>query len=263
MKKLCSILILLVLLTSCSRENFDSLIEKKRYDEAFEMAKEGYVSTKDLSFLKDALLTANEYLEDAKIALPILENHFKSFKNYDSIEDLAALTYYNSALSFYRTNKYDSAVILAEKAFSIKPNYAKAVLLIGKSKVRSGDLKQGYLDIERAVFADSTLSDGYTFMANMRLIEGKNDEAEELYRRAVKINPNYYEGWMNLGEFLGATKRGKESKDCYRSALLIDSSRIDAYDRLISIFTSEDRMDSVLKYMDKYQKITGINLRVK
>ncbi|MDD3803502.1 MAG: hypothetical protein PHW02_03825 [bacterium] len=261
MRRLFSILLVLLVISSCAGENFESLVKEKKYEQAFVLAKEKYVSTKDIGHLKDALFAANEYLEDANAALPILQNHYTSRGNYEGIENLAALTYYNSALSFYRKDNYDSALILAREAFSVKQNYSKALLLMGKAMVRSGDLKQGYLEIERAVFMDSTLSDGYTFLANIKLIEGRNEDAEELYRKAVKVSESYYEGWMNLGEFLWATKRGKESLDCFRKALSIDSTRIDAYDRLINFFTAIDRMDSVMKYMDAYQRITGVNLR--
>jgi len=263
MKRLFSALILILLASSCSREDFNSLVAKKEYEKAFMLAKESYSSTRDVSHLKNALFAANEYLEESKSTLPMLENYYAENGNFSGIEDLAALSYYNAALSLYKSDKYDSSKMLSEKALLAKPGYARALLLKGKSMVRSGDLKGGYSEIERAVFADSALTDGYAFMANIRLLDGKNDEAEELYRRAVKINPGYYEGWMNLGEFLGATKRVEESEDCYRRALFADPKRIDAYDRLINIFTAKDRMDSVLKYMDMYQKETGMNLRFK
>ncbi|PIP12941.1 MAG: hypothetical protein COX48_05845, partial [bacterium (Candidatus Stahlbacteria) CG23_combo_of_CG06-09_8_20_14_all_34_7] len=204
-----------------------------------------------------------EYLEDAKVALPLLERYFTKEKSYEHIKLLASLTFYNGALSYYRSNKYDSAIIFASKAFRIKNNYAKALLLIGKSKVRNGDIKEGYADIEASLFLDSTLSDGYTFLGNIHLMNEEFEKAEYFYRKAIRADSLYYEGWMNLGEFLGLKKKYPESEESFRKALLIDSMRIDGYDKLINIFTAKNQMDSVIKYLDKYQRITGVKLKSK
>ncbi|HAV92571.1 TPA: hypothetical protein DCW38_05250 [candidate division WOR-3 bacterium] len=264
MKKYYSIFIIsLVLFVSCSNEDYASLVEKKEYEKAFSLSAERFNTTGDAEHLKNALFAANEYLEDAKSALPLLEKYFSENKSFLGIENLASLTFYNSALTYYRTDKYDSAIFYASKAFEIRKNYAKALLLIGKAKVRGGDMKEGYSDIKAALAIDSTLTDGYTFLGNIHFINEEFEQAVYFYRKAVSVNPLYYEGWMNLGELLMAMKKQKESADCYREALSIDSMRIDAYDRLINIFTSTNKMDSVLKYMDIYQKKTGVNLKVK
>jgi Tfp pilus assembly protein PilF len=43
-------------------------------------------------------------------------------------------------------------------------------------------------------------------------------EAEAAYRRAVKLKPDFADGWNNLGAVLRDLKRPREAEQAYRKA---------------------------------------------
>ncbi len=65
---------------------------------------------------------------------------------------------------------------------------------------------------------------GNEFLAQDRL-----EEAAECYRMAVSSNPEYAEGFLNLGFVLKEQKHYAEAEDSLKRALLIDPNQYDAY----------------------------------
>jgi tetratricopeptide (TPR) repeat protein len=51
-----------------------------------------------------------------------------------------------------------------------------------------------------------------------------NDEAVELYERALKLDPQRIDGWINLGIILHEIRRPKAALECFRTAQRIPTS---------------------------------------
>ncbi|HEX4369327.1 MAG TPA: tetratricopeptide repeat protein, partial [Rhodopila sp.] len=54
------------------------------------------------------------------------------------------------------------------------------------------------------------------------------EEAEPFYRRAVALDPDFREAWMNLGLVLLTLGRPDEALSCQRQALRLDPENADA-----------------------------------
>jgi superkiller protein 3 len=57
-------------------------------------------------------------------------------------------------------------------------------------------------------------------------------EAEPFYRRAVELDPEFNEAWMNLGLALLAQGLPEEALSCQRQALRLDPENADALNNL-------------------------------
>jgi Flp pilus assembly protein TadD len=63
-------------------------------------------------------------------------------------------------------------------------------------------------------------------------LDNRAAEAEPFYRRAVALDPNFKEAWMNLGLAVFTLGRPDEARDCEREALRIDPESADAQNNL-------------------------------
>ena len=64
---------------------------------------------------------------------------------------------------------------------------------------------------------------------NEFLAQGRLEEAAECYSQAVSINPDYAEGYLNLGFVLNGQKLYEKAAGCLRQALVLNPKLEDAY----------------------------------
>jgi Flp pilus assembly protein TadD len=67
-------------------------------------------------------------------------------------------------------------------------------------------------------------------------------EAEPFYRRAVALDPDLKEAWMNLGLVLLALKKPEDALDCQRQALRVDPDSADAQNNLGMVHYAQAHM---------------------
>jgi Flp pilus assembly protein TadD len=67
-------------------------------------------------------------------------------------------------------------------------------------------------------------------------------EAEGFYRKALALDPDFKEAWMNLGLAVLALDRMEEAQDCQRMALCLDPDLSDAHNNLGMIHFTMGRM---------------------
>jgi len=63
-------------------------------------------------------------------------------------------------------------------------------------------------------------------------LQGRLDEAEGFYRKALLLDPEFTEAWMNLGLVALTQGRGAEAQSCQRTALRLDPDNADAHNNL-------------------------------
>ncbi len=73
-------------------------------------------------------------------------------------------------------------------------------------------------------------------------LQGRLSEAEDFYRRALKLDPDFKHAWMNLGLTALSLGRVEEARDCQRQALRLDPEMADAHNNLGMIHFGLGRM---------------------
>jgi tetratricopeptide (TPR) repeat protein len=76
----------------------------------------------------------------------------------------------------------------------------------------------------RVVSVDSTSDVGLVAMGDVRIAQGRTEEALSFYSRAVRIDPDYPEGHNNLGSLLAQVGRLEEAIVHYQAALRLKPS---------------------------------------
>ena len=75
------------------------------------------------------------------------------------------------------------------------------------------------------------LDGGFAFQSNDRF-----DEAEQLFREAIALNPKRCSGWVNLGYILEKKNLPEAAEEAFREALKIDPDYFDAHWGLVYLF---------------------------
>lgn len=95
----------------------------------------------------------------------------------------------------------------------------------------------------------------YKKRGNEFLTSGKLEDAAECYKQAVAINPNYAEGFLNLGFVLKELKRYEDAERCLSQAILINPEMEDAYYILGTISRERGNLNAAIDNFNKVIKI--------
>src|SRR5206468_7869754 len=94
--------------------------------------------------------------------------------------------------------------------------------LLNRNELQAAEAALQQVLAERAMEADAC-----NLMGVLRRIQGRPDEAEEFYRRATDSNPNLAQAHHNLGNLLRSRGRNAEAADCEREAIRIKPNYVD------------------------------------
>lgn len=117
----------------------------------------------------------------------------------------------------------------------------------------------GRLDDAEAAYRRALLSDGdnvdiHFNLGNVLVSLKRYDQAMECYRRTLQLEPKYVEAWNNLGVALGELRRLDEACDAFRSALQLDPAYADALYNLADALDRANRPTEARRYWLAYLK---------
>ena len=91
--------------------------------------------------------------------------------------------------------------------------------------------------------------------ANQRLAERDYRTAERLYREVLRLDPDSYDAYLNLGVLHGLADRNAEAAAALERAVEIDPERADAYALLTIAYIKTGRAEAGLQQLEKALEI--------
>ncbi|HET7457580.1 MAG TPA: tetratricopeptide repeat protein, partial [Gemmatimonadaceae bacterium] len=173
---------------------------------------------------------------------------------------LPALKAYLEGESQLRAGHYDSAMFAYGRAVAADSQFALAYYRRAVAADWDAKFDDARASAEQAIRYSSRLADDdrallVAFLAWQR---GDADEAERLYRAALRRHPDNVEAWYNLGEVLFHFSAGRggsmvAARPAFERALFLDPQNSDARLHLLDIAAKEGRradFDSLLADID-------------
>lgn len=113
--------------------------------------------------------------------------------------------------------------------------------------------------------AGNDTADYYLSEADRFYLAGSYDQAAELYRKALEIDPYLQNGWLNMGNALFFMRRYEESLNAYDSVLNLDPKNENALlgkSEALSALNRTDEAKAVMNAVERLQdrKITEIGV---
>lgn len=178
-------------------------VDRNAYEQAEQTAKNIYCisqNTKDLIEIFKLLNKQKKYGE-------IFEYH---------VENPNAEVYIEKSRALFCQRNFDEAEILVKKALELEPESAEALLLLGKIFYAKGD-EESCVEIAKKLKTDESNSELLNFLGLIKSY--LNEDAEEYFKKAIKLNrenPQYY---YNLANFYLKNKRMSLAKKYYNLAI--------------------------------------------
>jgi len=118
---------------------------------------------------------------------------------------------YNLAALDEKTNPQRSVELL-ERAIQIDPDYAIAHQMLGRLFQRAQDLPRAEYHFRRSLEIDPADYWSNMYMANLLGVQGRNAEAEQVYRFATSLHPEIAGGIETFARFLESIGKDEEAR---------------------------------------------------
>jgi serine/threonine protein kinase/tetratricopeptide (TPR) repeat protein len=213
---------------------------------------------KELFDLRDEI--AQKILESLKVSL-LGEDKARVVKSYT--ENLEAYNLYLQGRYFWNkrvTDDVKKAIDYFEQAIALDPNFALAHAGLADSYLvlpmygeyrTSETLPKAKAAISKALAIDDTLAEAHTSLAWLKELEWDNSGAEEQYKRAIELNPNYPTAHQWYSGLLENVGRLDESLVEMKRALELDPLSLIINVNLASVFFDRGEIDRAIDQCHK------------
>ncbi len=123
---------------------------------------------------------------------------------------------------------YDGAEPHFANAVRIHPGYSEALANLAVCREKAGDVEGARQLLQRSLQSSPNAS-AYYNLANLLTKQNQLAAAEENYRAALRLKPEFVEAWFNLGILHGKQGRTEEANQDYATALRLKPNQADAH----------------------------------
>ncbi len=169
-----------------------------------------------------------------------------------------------------RRGRFEAAAEHLRSALGLDPEHRETRYLLAMTerqlgnRTRAEELLRGLEQAEVSSLDDPMMQavlalvrDTQTMIrtANQRLAERDYRSAERLYRDVLRLDPDSYDAYLNLGVLYGLADRNSEAATALERAVEIDPERADAYALLTIAYIKTGRADQGLRQLEKALEI--------
>jgi len=124
----------------------------------------------------------------------------------------------------YREGNRTEAISQLQRATDFAPDNAMAYYDLSIAHRQSGELKQARNDLDRSISLDPTASK-YAALGSLLLFEGQFDEAAQMERKAIELNPNSYQAYEDLAAaYSWSGTNHDKAVQAYRKAIELEEA---------------------------------------
>ena len=235
--------------------SFSQLGERIRVDARLQESKGGRVIASEslLAVRREELLSQISVLS-FKLASHLDSEGKNDATGGEAItSDLDAFRYYTLGLQKAYDYHSEEAVQLWERALAHDPNFAMAHARIGYVYAiilnNARELARPHLARARALESRLTHRDRLYLGAWEAIANYENRAAMEAYRKIIQDYPLEMEAYRRLGNLLNGAGRGDEARQLYRQALAIDPTATIIYNALGLSSQGEEAVSAHRKYV--------------
>ncbi len=148
-----------------------------------------------------------------------------------------------------RQGRFQDAIVAAKCAVDLLPQDAAAHAILGISLQNAGLLAESDEIYQKALKINPGFFEVHCNRGNVLKMMGRSSEAEDSYRKALNIRPDSAEVNYNLGTLLLDSARFPEAESCLRISVQCDTTNTDAIVKLgYALFMSGHIDDAVKCY---------------
>jgi Flp pilus assembly protein TadD len=167
-----------------------------------------------------------------------------------AIDPKMSEAYLNLGMLLLDKQEDAAAVIPLRKAVELLPAQSRPRYLLAVAQDRSGDRAGAAESFEALLHLDPNDLTAINYLGWAALRQGKPDEAERRFRRALEVQPKEPEAHRGLAQSLDAQKK-PEAAGAYRDYLDLMSNDAEARSRLVHLLVEQKENDAALAELDR------------
>lgn len=161
---------------------------------------------------------------------------------------------YLMGLINYQKGKLDNAVDYANKALSIRPAF-DIYKTLADIYLDKREFDNALVALKKAVEFDPDYIEGYLNIGLILQAQNKLDEAVEYYKKTISLNPDYYLAYDNLGAIYLDKGDLNESLTYYQKSMTLNPDNPNVYFNLANVFRGLNNHENAIEFYHKSLKL--------
>lgn len=162
-------------------------------------------------------LTARTWKDDATLWSAVLRHEPENWVAHEQLAAVAA-----------QHGDIESSVEHLTRSLASLPGRPKALTNLAGHCLNLGRLEDAAKYAEAALVADRTFAPAWRVTGRLMERAGRHERAEEMYRKALDLDPRDVETLKDLAEHLHDRDRGAEAEEILRTILELDPGQVEA-----------------------------------
>jgi protein O-GlcNAc transferase len=179
----------------------------------------------------------------------------KSHKNSSSIADLTQVQTQNArcsqllakAYTLYNMGSYKEALECCELAYDADAYRTDNLLLLGAVHFQLRNFSESIFYNQQCIRVDPNFAEGYSNLGNALKELGDVEASLQFYLKAIKLKPRYSDAYNNLASAYVQLGRSQEAIETYQMALVISPGLIDAHSNLGNLYKAAGELEAAKK----------------
>ncbi|MCZ6526944.1 MAG: tetratricopeptide repeat protein [Gammaproteobacteria bacterium] len=164
------------------------------------------------------------------------------------------------AIQHHSAGHVNEAESCYRKLQSIAPDNVAVLNLYGVLSSQTNRPELARQLLAQAIANDDTNANFHYNLANVLLESGEDDKAEAHYRRALDLDPEQLDAWVNLGVLLCRTDRLTAAVDCFKRAMQVQPESMQALENLSQCLAKLGRDDEAEQCFQELLQVQPDNL---
>lgn len=161
----------------------------------------------------------------------------------------------NYGVVLRRAGKFDEAIEAYEKSIQLAPKSADAYFNLGKALKLVGKTPEARDRFDHSRKLNPKKAEAWVSLSNTFVDEGDYETAHRLLVEALSYRPDSCELHISCGVVLKRLQRIEESLSCYKKAVEIGPTNIEALCKLANAFVGQNRLDSAEGLVKRAQEV--------
>jgi tetratricopeptide (TPR) repeat protein len=166
------------------------------------------------------------------------------------------LKYLNSGESYFKTGKYQEAVIQFRSALEIDPRFAAAHYQLGRTYLALRNPGSAYVELTESVTVDPSNSDAQLEFAELLIGRKQFDQAQSVAQKVLDAQPGSVRAHTILGEKHIFTRDFPKAIQEFQKVVALAPQRVENYAALGGAYSAAGRFSEA---EDAYRKATETN----
>ncbi|MGB3962090.1 MAG: tetratricopeptide repeat protein [Sulfurimonas sp.] len=154
------------------------------------------------------------------------------------------------AVKKHQENKLDEAEIMYEQILKIDPKHAATLHALGLLLTSKKEYKRATQLIKKAI----SLKAHEVYYHNLGALfgrQGKNQNAVEMYEKAIKLNPRYAEAYYSLGVTLKDLGKTDDAINMFEKTIVLNPMHAECYNNLGVVLQEKGNIEDAMLMLTK------------